>query len=77
MPGKRQNITVSKLVRRGVVRWIVNRVEDGARRRTIFVTGGAFMPRAQELVATVTNTVLEKPFDLSRLRSLIGNLAHS
>ncbi|MBL9137888.1 MAG: hypothetical protein JNK85_18620, partial [Verrucomicrobiales bacterium] len=38
MPGKRQNITVSKLVRRGVVRWIVNRVEDGARRRTIFIT---------------------------------------
>lgn len=38
MAGKRQNVTVSRLTRRGVVRWLVNRFEEGCRRRTIFLT---------------------------------------
>jgi signal transduction histidine kinase len=43
-------------------------------RRTIFVTGGAFTPRAQALIASVPNAVLEKPFDFQRLRGLIASL---
>lgn len=38
MAGKRQNVTVRRLERRGVVRWMVNRIESGRRRRTIYLT---------------------------------------
>ncbi|MBI2394196.1 MAG: PAS domain S-box protein [Deltaproteobacteria bacterium] len=42
--------------------------------RTIFVTGGAFTKRAQELVARVENPVLEKPIDLAKLRDAVANV---
>ncbi len=39
--------------------------------RTIFVTGGAFTPRAQEFLDHVDNPHIEKPFDLRQLRALV------
>ncbi len=36
-------------------------------RRVIFLTGGAFTPRAQEFMARVPNLRLEKPFDIDDL----------
>ncbi len=39
--------------------------------RVIFLTGGAFTPRAQEFLARVPNARLEKPFDLDELMVLI------
>ena len=37
----------------------------------IFMTGGIFTSQVREFVATVSNVVLEKPFDLLRLKTLI------
>ena len=42
--------------------------------RMIFVTGGAFTPRAIEFLDTVTNLRLDKPFDLRNLRALVRDL---
>jgi len=39
--------------------------------RLIFVTGGAFTPRAREYLAKVDNLRLEKPFDARSLRRII------
>jgi len=45
---------------------------DGAQaRRVIFLTGGAFTPRAQEFMARVPNPRLEKPFDIDELMHMI------
>jgi PAS domain S-box-containing protein len=40
--------------------------------RMIFLTGGAFTPRAGEFLATVENLRLEKPFDLGLLRAAVN-----
>lgn len=40
--------------------------------RVIFLTGGAFTPRAREFLATVENTKIEKPFDLHALRAAVN-----
>ena len=40
--------------------------------RIVFVTGGAFTPAAQEFVAKVPNTVLEKPFDMKDLAAVLA-----
>ena len=40
--------------------------------RVVFVTGGAFTPRARDYVARVSVRQLEKPFDLSELLSLVS-----
>lgn len=40
--------------------------------RFVFMTGGAFTPRAQAFVETVVNPCLEKPIDMRRLRSIIA-----
>ena len=40
-------------------------------RRVIFMTGGAYSARAQELVESSTNPCLQKPFELHVLRSAI------
>lgn len=39
--------------------------------RMVFITGGAFTPRAQAFLAHVTNPRLEKPFDLQTLRTMV------
>jgi two-component system, cell cycle sensor histidine kinase and response regulator CckA len=43
----------------------------GVESRLVFMTGGAFTPRAAEFLASVDNARLEKPFDLARMRSLV------
>ena len=40
-------------------------------RRMVFLTGGAFTPRAREFLAKVKNRCLDKPFDSERLRGLV------
>jgi CheY-like chemotaxis protein len=39
--------------------------------RMIFLTGGATTTRARDFVATVPNPVLDKPFDVKKLREII------
>ncbi len=43
----------------------------GVARRFVFMTGGAFTPRASEFLAQITNRRIEKPFDLGALRALV------
>jgi two-component system cell cycle sensor histidine kinase/response regulator CckA len=40
-------------------------------KKLVFVTGGAFSPRAREFLDTVENETVEKPFDMARLRQLL------
>ncbi len=40
----------------------------------IFVTGGAFTPRAREFLEHVPNPRIEKPVDFQNLRVLMKNL---
>jgi PAS domain S-box-containing protein len=44
----------------------------GAERRVVFMTGGAFTDRARDFVATVKNTVLEKPFSAQALQDALA-----
>ena len=41
-------------------------------RRVVFITGGAFTPEVRAFLRAVDNPVLEKPFDLRRLRALFA-----
>ena len=43
-------------------------------RRVIFLTGGAFTPRAQTFLAEVPNARMDKPFDPKQLRALVQTL---
>lgn len=49
----------------------------GYERRLVFMTGGAFTPRASEFLATVPNQRVEKPFDLNEVRRLVRELARA
>jgi len=40
-------------------------------RRVIFMTGGAFTPRARDFLVRIDNRFLEKPFDMEQLRQLL------
>jgi CheY-like chemotaxis protein len=42
--------------------------------RVVFVTGGAFTPRAREFLERVPNARVEKPIDFQNLRLLLRNL---
>jgi CheY-like chemotaxis protein len=42
--------------------------------KMIFLTGGAFTPRAREFLQSVKNPVLEKPLDLDLLRRHIAQM---
>jgi hypothetical protein len=42
--------------------------------RFVFATGGATQKDLEEFLRSVTNRVLEKPFDLAVLRGLIGDI---
>lgn len=46
----------------------------GDERRMIFMTGGAFTPRARAFVASVPNHVLEKPFSADSVETLVASL---
>jgi PAS domain S-box-containing protein len=47
----------------------------GLEKRLIFMTGGAFTPRASEFLAAVPNHRIEKPFDLREMRRLVRETA--
>jgi CheY-like chemotaxis protein/two-component sensor histidine kinase len=51
----------------------LSRLAPGQQERVIFVTGGAFTPRARDFLERVTNPRVEKPIDFPNLRSLIRN----
>ncbi len=40
--------------------------------RIVFMTGGAFTSRARAFLASVANQCLEKPLDMSKLRSFLA-----
>ena len=40
--------------------------------RVVFMTGGAFTPRAREFLARLPNLRLEKPFDLGHVLSMVN-----
>ena len=40
----------------------------------VFVTGGAFTPRAREFLERIPNARVEKPIDFQNLRLLLRNL---
>jgi CheY-like chemotaxis protein len=40
--------------------------------RLVFMTGGAFTPRARAFLESVVNPCLEKPLDTGKLRSIIA-----
>jgi CheY-like chemotaxis protein len=44
----------------------------GQQENFVFMTGGAFTPRASEFLAAIKNRCLEKPFDRATLRSVIA-----
>ncbi|MFH1811061.1 MAG: ATP-binding protein [Pseudomonadota bacterium] len=52
-------------------RWLVQQHPTLAR-QVVFVTGGAFTPRAGAYLASVDNPRLSKPFDAATLRHLVG-----
>ena len=43
--------------------------------RVVFVTGGAFTPRARQFVAGVDATIVEKPFDARSIRGALERLS--
>jgi signal transduction histidine kinase/CheY-like chemotaxis protein len=49
----------------------LERVDPGQASRMVFLTGGAFTPRAREFLSRVTNPKLEKPFDPQALRTFV------
>lgn len=42
----------------------------------IFITGGAFTPRAREYLSKVDNIRLEKPFDVANLKKIVADRIH-
>ncbi|HVU52601.1 MAG TPA: response regulator, partial [Polyangia bacterium] len=50
----------------------VARRHPGVERRFIFMTGGAFTPRATEFLAQVSNRRLEKPFETAVLKAAVA-----
>jgi two-component system, cell cycle sensor histidine kinase and response regulator CckA len=50
---------------------LVAREHPGVERRFVFMTGGAFTPKASQFLAEVKNQCLEKPFDMDVVRSLL------
>jgi PAS domain S-box-containing protein len=51
----------------------IERLAPGQRDRMIFVTGGAFTPRARVFLEQIANPRVEKPIDFQNLRSLLRN----
>jgi DNA-binding NtrC family response regulator len=43
-------------------------------RRMVFLTGGAFTPRAGQFLDSVRNRRLEKPFDVRKLRQVVHDM---
>jgi PAS domain S-box-containing protein len=53
--------------------WL-NQKTPALARRIVFITGGAFTPRAREFLDRIPNLQVEKPFDPKNLRSLVRDL---
>ena len=51
----------------------VNKQIPSIAQRFVFMTGGAFTPRARRFLESVSNTCLEKPFDLHEIRRLTNS----
>jgi PAS domain S-box-containing protein len=49
-------------------------LRPGLEERFVFMTGGAFTPRAGEFLARVGNQRIEKPFDLNQVRRMVRKL---
>ena len=43
----------------------------------IFITGGAFTPRARDNLGSVDSIRLEKPFDIANVKKIVGELIQS
>ncbi len=56
--------------------WLLNTNPDLAF-RLVFMTGGAFTPKAKECLERVSNLHVEKPFDVANLRKLVNELVVS
>jgi DNA-binding NtrC family response regulator len=56
--------------------WLTER-DPWLARQVVFVTGGAFTPRASEYLASVGNLRLEKPVDASELKRLVSDLVRA
>jgi CheY-like chemotaxis protein len=55
----------------------LNRSTPDQAQRVVFMTGGAFTPRALSFLQEVSNPKLSKPLDLRQLRALVGRSAQS
>jgi CheY-like chemotaxis protein len=55
----------------------LNRSAPDQAQRVVFMTGGAFTPRALSFLQEVSNPKLSKPLDLRQLRALVGRSAQS
>ncbi|HEX8441278.1 hypothetical protein, partial [Archangium sp.] len=53
----------------------LNRFAPEQAQRVVFMTGGAFTPRALSFLQEVSNPKLSKPLDLRQLRALVGRSA--
>jgi FixJ family two-component response regulator len=53
--------------------WLLKRNRALAR-QMVFITGGAFTPRASEYLRRAGNLKLEKPFDIANLKRLVSEL---
>ncbi len=54
----------------------LERIAPDQAARMVFVSGGAFTPRAREFLERVPNARVEKPIDFQNLRLLLRNLSH-
>jgi PAS domain S-box-containing protein len=52
----------------------LSRIEPDQAQKMVFMTGGAFTPRARDFLATVSNRRIEKPFNIQGMRSLVADL---
>ena len=55
----------------------LNRTLPDQAQRVVFMTGGAFTPRALSFLQEVPNAKLSKPLDLRQLRALVGRSAQT
>jgi DNA-binding NtrC family response regulator len=53
--------------------WLLKR-NPALARQMVFITGGAFTPKASEYLRRVGNLKLEKPFDIANLKRLVSEL---
>lgn len=49
-------------------------VAPAQRARVVFLSGGAFTPRAREFLRQTPNPRLEKPFDVDELRAMVASV---